>query len=241
MLGSGSATGFGVTDFDELGRTDSDRQAVDCSYAKVDALLARLNRAMLASNFLEMRRGMGLTAEDMFLTNGLYLHGSAGHWYVFHRGGRWEPQLNIGMYGTALDRPRYLRVGLGFNLTLASHDPNRKAGQRQAKALFGNLRWLACSSKKTLLLNALSAGRPCAEYAGIDGKGPPQTSNGMVEWLGRRVVRDAPQWVFVGQAVSPDIPEEAENAGRLGELVIAVSSIFKRWLPVWEAILRGVE
>src|SRR4051812_20488383 len=107
-----SVTGFTPVDFDRLGRAESEAAAVACLQAKVDVLLSKLNRSMAAARFLAIRRTMGLNAEEMFLTRGLYLHGDRGHWYVFHRGGRWEPQLNIGMHGTKLGGRRYVRVGV---------------------------------------------------------------------------------------------------------------------------------
>jgi hypothetical protein len=64
-----------------------------------------------------------------------YIHGGHTHWYIYHRGDRWEPQFNVGMFGAPPGR-QYLRIGVGFSLTLNSRDPDRQARLEGLYSLF---------------------------------------------------------------------------------------------------------
>lgn len=234
------STGFTSEDFDRLGRTRSEADAICCAQLKIDRLLGKLNKTMFASRFMAMRNGMGLTGHELFFTNGQYIHGNhKGHWYLFHRGGRWEPQFNIGMYGTRADHQRYLRIGVGFNLTLASADPNRQNGQSQAKSLFRNLQALARSKRSALIQEAFGTWPCLVEYVGVDQLAVPVKPLDIVRWVGHKLDADDTLWVFLGRSLSPDVPDEAEVLSDIGELTVDVANTFTRWLPVWEATLRG--
>lgn len=235
------ATGFTAADFDRLARTTSEAAAIGSQAAKIDDLLRRLNRTMFASKFMKVRTNMGLNGDELFSTKSNYVHGGDNqHWYVFHRGGRWEPEFNVGMYGTPQNGERYLRIGIGFNLTLASQDPDRIAGQRNVKELFRNLQAVARSVEgRTEMAVALQVGRAKAEHIPHEGPGLPTDPEGIVSWLGRKVSADDTRWVFVGRALSPENPDEAEVLADMGDLVVEVTRTFRAWLPVWERALRG--
>jgi hypothetical protein len=70
------STGFTSEDFDRLGRTRSEADAICSGQLKIDRLLGKLNKTMFASRFMAMRNGMGLTGHELFLTNGQYIHGN---------------------------------------------------------------------------------------------------------------------------------------------------------------------
>lgn len=225
--------------FARLGRCASGPDAVSSCERVVDAMLAKLNRSMWASRLSALRTSFGLNGGEAFLTRGNYVHGSAGHWYVFHRNGRWEPQFNIAMYGQKPGQRPGLRIGLGCALNLASADPEREAGLRQLRSLFMNLQWVARSTKRQLLMDALSLGRPIVESVGADG--PAQTTpEGIVDWLRSLDGHDA-SWVFVGRGLSPDNPSEAESLADFDELMFEIVRTLDAWLPVWEAAMRGLD
>ncbi len=231
--------GFTPEVFARLGRASTQGDAITSVERLVDPLLTKLNRSMWASRFSVMRNQFGLNGGDAFLTSGNYIHGDCGHWYVFHRGGRWEPQFNVGMFGTRADHPAYMRVGIGFNLTLASIDPGREAGLRSARSFFGNLRWLARSPKRRLVASALASGRPLVECVGA----PPEASGDperIIRWAAS-VDPDLVRWVFLGRILSPEVPEEAEVLADRGELLFELTRTLDAWLPVWATTMRGME
>ena len=236
------ATGFTAADFDRLGRTASEPDAISSQSQKIDALIHGLNQTTFASRFMAARTSMGLNAEGLYSAKGEYVHGGDnGHWYIFHRGGRWEPEFNIGMYGTRPGRERYLRIGLGFNLTLASKDPNRQHGQQRVKELFRNLQWASRSSSKAAVVSAVTIGRAKAEHVGEPTNTPPQSPDAIADWVARHVDPDATRWLFIGRALSPDDPGEAAILADMRTLVSEASKTFTGWLPVWETALRGIE
>ncbi len=223
--------------FERLGRAGTGADAISSCGSTIDDILRKLNRSMWASRLSVLRTRFGLNGGDAFLTSGNYVHGSAGQWYVFHRNGRWEPQFNVGMYGIRQGQEPYLRIGLGANLTLASADPDREAGLRQLRSLFMNLQWAARSKKRALLVSALSVGRPITESVGAPG--PVQgTSDGIGDWLSTFDSSQA-AWVFVGRALSLNVPSESESLADFDELMFEITRTLDAWLPVWEAAMRG--
>ena len=236
-LGGLMPVGLTRATFERLGRARTAPDAIGGCGRTIDDILLKLNRSMWASRFSVLRTRFGLNGGDAFLTSGNYVHGGAGHWYVFHRNGRWEPQFNIGMNGVHPGQEPYLRVGLGANLTMASADPDRESGLRQLRSLFINLQWVARSSHRPLMLNALSVGRPIAESVGVQG---PRAATGeaIASWLASVDVQDA-AWVFVGRAFSLTVPEEAESLADFDELMFEITRTLDAWLPVWEAAMRG--
>ncbi len=183
-----------------------------------------------------MRIKCGLNGGDAFLTAGNYIHAVPSHWYVFHRNGRWEPQFNIGMFGSRPNQPGYLRIGLGAALSLASADPDREAGLRRLRSFFGNVQGLALSNKRHLMFDALQIGRPlveCVGSAAVRSTDPEQ----ICSWLGSLDVTGV-RWAFVGRLLSPDCLEEADVLADMGDLVFEVTRTLDAWLRVWEAALR---
>jgi hypothetical protein len=77
------------------------------------------------------------------------------------------------------------------------------------------------------------------EYVGVDQLAVPVTPRDIVQWVGHKLDADDTLWVFLGRSLSPDVPEEAEVLYDVGEMTVDVASTFARWLPVWEATLRG--
>ena len=194
---------------------------------------------MWASRLSVMRTQFGLNGGDAFLTTGNYIHGDPGHWYVFHRNGRWEPQFNIGMFGHRADRPGYIRIGLGAALGLASADPEREAGLRRLRSFFGNFQWLARSDRLGLMSAALEVGRPFVECVGALPE-PSANPKRICSWFGSLDATVIP-WAFVGRILSADVSEEGSVLADMGDLVFEVTRTLDSWLPVWEATMRGME
>lgn len=235
-----ATSGFTAADFDRLARTTSEATAIESQAAKIDDLIRRLNQTMFASRFAAARQWLEKPG-DLYLTKGNYVHGGDNqHWYVFHRGGRWEPEFNIGMYGRPQNGERYLRIGLGFNLTLASADPDREQGLKRAKALFRSLQAGARSPEgRAEIIAALQTGRAKAEHIPSAVPVLPTTPETIADWVARQVHPDDTRWVFVGRALSPDVPAEAEVLADMGELVLEATRTFTAWLPVWDRALRS--
>lgn len=231
---SSPTEGFTAADFDRLGATASEDAAINCLRLKIDYLLTRINGSMAAQRFLGARRSLGMNSEEMFLTKGNYVHGDRGHWYVFHRGGRWEPEFNIGMYGGTR---RYIRVGIGFNLTKDSADPNRDAGQLMVKAHFRNFQSLARSVGHALIVEALQRGAPLAESMGAVPQRSLTTPTAIVGWLGKLDV-DTEPWIFAGRMLSPEVEDDRQILGDIRELTYEIGRTFDAWLPAWEATMR---
>lgn len=105
--------------FDRLARCSTERDSINSLAPTIDRLIVQLNRlpcsqrmADFRDRWAERRRTPEFFADRPFGDTD-YIHGSRAHWYIYHRGGRWGPEINVGMYGAAIGGRRYLRVGNG--------------------------------------------------------------------------------------------------------------------------------
>lgn len=146
------------------------------------------------------------------------------HWYTYNAGGRKEAQFNVGMF------PRYMRVGLGFELTNKVHG-NPEAVQAAFGAFRTVLRQRRESFERFVRENSLRiewrpVGRRELEYVPT-----PKVSG----WLSRP--RGVPEWVFVGRLLHRGKDAAVlEDAARLKD---AMEAVFKELKPLWREAQVG--
>ena len=107
--------GLGAQDFTTLGHMPA-AAAADALEPRVEPLLMALNERPFAHRVVEARNRAGQAANALYRRSTLQ-GGADGHLSVFHYGGRWEPQLNIGLFAAPQWGRNAIRAGIGFNLS----------------------------------------------------------------------------------------------------------------------------
>ena len=89
--------------------------ALDALAPRLEPLLMELNHRPYAVKVVEARNRAAQSGGALFRRNSLYA-GEPGHIFAFHYGGRWEPQLNIGLFAAPHRGRDSIRAGIGFDL-----------------------------------------------------------------------------------------------------------------------------
>lgn len=231
---------FAHSDFARLGRTLTEADAVQVLRPKVDRLIALINGLPQARKLNDMRAvwNLGTRHGDFFRTRvyaGVdYIYGSAGHWYIYHRGGRWEPQFNIGMYG--VPGHGYIRVGLGFNTTMQSRDPDRETGVARIRALFSAFHQLAGGELGGRLKEL--ADRPGTIIEQVSDLPAPEIQKGAnaIDWLASVAPQDFPRWFFIGRALFVSAEMDASVLASWKRVGAVVDQEFATLTPVWRSV-----
>ena len=144
---------------------------------RIDMLLETLNATDTAARIVSARQAAGETGSKLFHANSPVAH-SIGHIFVFHHGGRFEPQFNIGWFSSPPFPASCVRIGLGFNVAPAGVE----AGQESALASFERFQQTLEKSWKRELARWMAANGGFIQY----GDRPPAVDllpDQAVEWL----------------------------------------------------------
>lgn len=133
VTGSTGATGFGQPWFALLGRAP-ESEATAALAPKIDTLIESMNTLAAADKICSRRQARGRSGNRLYRRNSY--HWIDGHVYLFHHGGRWEPQFNIGFFSAQHWPTNCVRIGVGFNFTLHVMDRNPREGQQRVGAYF---------------------------------------------------------------------------------------------------------
>ena len=212
-------------------------QAVESVGPSVEALLIALNERPFAAKVVEARNRAGRAGTRLFRRNTVAA-GSAGHLSACHHGGRWEPQLNVGVFAAAQWERSALRAGIGFDFTPDGSDPEREDGPEALAEYFERFQHLVSSTWKGLLIDWMAANGGFIQH----GEAGPVTDllpKDAVAWL--IDVRDpaAHGWIFVGRWLFADRPEHAETLEDPSALLKWTDSVFTDLLPLWSSVYRG--
>lgn len=235
-----SAASFNGTDFELLGRTTTESDAADALRSNVDSLIRGLNTLRVSESINSTRKlwqtevGPGKFFRPEVWRGVDYIHGSAGHWYIYNRGGRWEPQFNIGMYG--IPGHGYLRVGLGFNLTTRSRDPERMAGAEQIRALFMAFHSLASGRLRQQLTVLASRRWALMEQDSDSPAAQIQKGPEAIHWVASRRSSALPRWCFLGRALHLSDDSAREILADPRQLRWFIAEEFDMWEPIWRDI-----
>jgi hypothetical protein len=233
--GAGVA-GFGRAEFATLGQL-APAAAVDALNARVEPLLMALNDRPFAAKAVDARNRAGLSGARLFRRNTLQASGP-GHLHVFHQGGRFEPQLNVGFLSRTPWGRDAIRAGLGFNLAPAGDDPSDVAGHERALAAFGRFQHLASSAWRSFLTQWMSTSGGFVQF----GHAAPSTDLMPNDALGRLINLQASpdvEWVFFGRWLFLDRPNDADVMADGRRLVVWTESSLTDLLPVWTSLYRS--
>jgi hypothetical protein len=195
-------------------------------------LLDTLNATDTAARIVSARRTAGETASKAFHANS-HSSMSLGHVLVFHHGGRFEPQLNLGWLSSPPFPASCMRIGLGFNLS-----PGGEGGQERALAFFERFQQTLEKSWKRELARWMAASGGFIQYADR----PPAVDllpDQAVEWILNCRNAQALEWIFVGRWLFLDKLDDAKILGDRARLAKAADDTFRALYPLWLTTYRG--
>jgi tetratricopeptide (TPR) repeat protein len=228
--------GFGRPEFASLGQLPA-AAAVEALGPRIEAILMALSDRPFADKIVEARNRAGQPGGKLFRRNSFY-PGGAGHIYAFHHGGRWEPQVNVGVFAAARAGRNAIRAGIGFNLAEGEADREGEAGQERVLAHFDRFQRLVSTEWRQLLTDWMSENGGFIQC----GDQPPSVEmlpKDAVEWL---VTTDNARelgWVFCGRWLFADRAGDAETMENATKLTKTLERTFTDLLPLWMSVYRG--
>ena len=146
--------GFGRPEFAALAQL-APEVAADTLGPRIEALLMSLNERPFAEKVVEARNRNAQSGSRVFRRNSFHPAG-AGHLTAFQHGGRWEPQLHVGLFAAQQWRHDCLCAGIGFNLAPGSADGD-ELGQERLAAHFERFRQFVSADWRKLLTDWMTA------------------------------------------------------------------------------------
>ena len=243
-----TTTGFTAREFAMLETLGPD-DAIRALRPRIEALFDTINASSIAARIVESRQSQGppsrlgrldATSErssKLFHANSMHSN-STGHIFAFHHGGRWEPQFNIGWFSSPPNPAACVRIGLGFNMSQAGRDPDRKAGQERVLAFFDRFQQTVERAWKRELARWMGANRGFVQYGGH----PPSTAllpEKAVERLLSCRNAAAVEWIFIGRWLFLDDVDDARVLRERSKLGSGVEDTFRALYPIWLTTYKG--
>jgi hypothetical protein len=214
----------------------SSTAALEALGPRIEPLLMALNDRPFAGKVVEARNRAAQAGYVLFRRNSIET-GGEGHVHAFHYGGRWEPQLNIGIFAAPQWGQDCVRAGIGFNLTPAGRDADPEAGQLRALAYFERMQQLVGSSWRQLLATWMSANGGFIQYGGnrpaID-----MLPTDAIEWLTKLQNPIETGWVFCGRWLFANRADHASTLTDGRQLLAWFEQTFNDLLPLWMTVYR---
>jgi tetratricopeptide (TPR) repeat protein len=236
---SGAATlalgGVGRAEFTALGHL-SPQAAVESLTNRIEPLLMALNDRPFAAKVVESRNRAGHAGVRLF-RRGSIQPGSAGHIHVSQQGGRWEPQLSIGLFAAPQWRRDCLSAGIGFDLAPAGDDEKSGAGRERVVEYFAAFQQHLATTWRQHLVEWLRANGGFVQL----GDRPPATD--LLPADAVRTLIEAPTpaehgWIFCGRWLFSDRGEDAAILGDAPRLLRWIDQTFTDLLPLWSSVYR---
>lgn len=225
-----ATTGFSTREFAMLESLSPD-EAAKALRPRIEALFDAVNASSIAARIVQARQREGDIGSKLFHANSYFAH-SIGHIFAFHHGGRWEPQFNLGWFSSPPHDRSALRIGLGFNTSQASRDPDSAAGRERALAYFDRFQHALDKSWNRELVNWMGANAGFIQY----GDHPPAVAllpERAIEWLLTCRNAAALEWIFVGRWLFLDKLADAKILGDRAKLATIVDDTFRALFPLW--------
>ena len=227
--------GFGRPEFAALAQL-APEVAADTLGPRIEALLMSLNERPFAEKVVEARNRNAQSGSRVFRRNSFHPAG-AGHLTAFQHGGRWEPQLHVGLFAAQQWRHDCLCAGIGFNLAAGSADGD-ELGQEKAAAHFERFRQLVSADWRKLLIDWMTANGGFIQYADA----PPETDRLPTDAVDALVGNGQPPdaaWIFCGRWLFADRPGDAATLEDAPKLARWIEQTFTDLLPLWMSVYRG--
>ena len=225
-----AASGFTPHDFHALGRL-APADAARALGPKIEALLMSLNEGRIAARIVEARNRAGQSGGKLFHRNS-YHAGESGHVFAYHHGGRWEPQINLGWYGSDADREGAFRAGIGFNMTQDGRSPDPAGGQEQAIGFFELFQQQLRGAWRGHLVDWMGTNGGFIQ-TGSKGPATDLLPADAVEWLLNCRNPVGIGWVFVGRWLFESRPDDAAVLADMRRLTATVEDTFAALYPIW--------
>ena len=233
--GSVALGGIGRAEFTALGHLPP-QSAVESLTPRLEPLLMALNDRPFAARVVEARNRAGHAGVRLF-RRGSISPGSQGHIHVFQQGGRWEPQLNIGLFASAQWRRDALSAGIGFNLAAGGDDEKSDAGRERASEYFAAFQQLLATTWRQHLTDWLRTNGGFIQL----GDQPPSVDvlpNDAVNTLIDMAGGAEQGWIFCGRWLFMDRGEDAGILGEAPRLLRWIDQTFSDLLPLWGSVYR---
>lgn len=225
-----AASGFTLHDFHALGHL-APVEAARALGSKIESLLMSLNEQRTAVRIVEARNRAGQAGGKLFHRNS-YHAGESGHVYAYHHGGRWEPQINLGWYGTDLEGPGCFRAGIGFNMVQDGRGPDPSSGQEQAVGFFELFQQQLRGAWRGHLVDWMGTNGGFIQ-SGSRGPAIDMLPADAVEWLVNCRNPVGIGWIFVGRWLFADRAEDAVVLADMRKLAASVEDTFAALYPLW--------
>ena len=212
--------------------------AVESLTPRLEPLLMALNDRPFAARVVEARNRAAQSGVRMF-RRGSISPGRQGHIHVFQQGGRWEPQLDIGMFAAPQWRRDALSAGIGFNLAPGGEDEKSDAGRERAFEYFAAFQQLLATTWRQHLTDWLRTNGGFIQL----GDEPPSTDvlpNDAVSTLINADTGAAHAWIFCGRWLFMDRGEDVGILTDAPRLLRWIEQTFTDLLPLWSSVYRGV-
>jgi tetratricopeptide (TPR) repeat protein len=211
--------------------------ALEALAPRLEPILMELNDRAFAQKVVEARNRAAQPGGALYRRNNLYATGP-GHIQAVHYGGRWEPQINIGLFAAPHWERDGVRAGIGFDLSASGTDPDPQAGQLRALAYFEAFQRLAGTSWRQLLATWMSANGGFIQH----GANPPATNvlpSDAIAWLVNVQNPIETGWIFCGRWLFADRAEHAAILSDGRQLLTWLDQTFTDLLPLWTSVYRG--
>ena len=234
--GSVVLAGIGRAEFGTLAQL-APAVAAEALSARLDPLLMSLNDRPFAARVVEARNRAGHAGVRLF-RRGSILPGRPGNIYVHHQGGRWEPQMHLGLLAAAQWRRDAVLAGIAFDLAAGGADDRAEAGRERLFRFFEAFQRQVASTWRVHLSDWLRANGGFVQH---DDE-PPATDrlpNEAVAWLVQIGSPAALERVFIGRGLFADRGEDIGIMTDGPRLLRWIEGTFTDLLPLWSTVYRG--
>jgi hypothetical protein len=156
---------------------------------------------------------------------------------VFQQGGRWEPQLSIGLFAASQWRRDSLSAGIGFNLAPAGEDDRSDAGRERVLEYFAAFQQLLATTWRQHLSEWLRTNGGFVQL----GDDPPATDMMPTDAIRTLIDAGTPAahgWIFCGRWLFLDRGEDAGILADAPRLLRWLEQTFTDLLPLWSSVYR---
>ena len=230
-----SLGGFGRAEFTALGHLPGPA-AVESLTARLEPIMMALNDRPFAAKVVEARNRAGHAGVRLF-RRGSIEAGSPGHIHVYQQGGRWEPQLNIGLFAASQWRRDAVSAGIGFNFAAVEQNDRADAGRERAAGYFAAFQQLLSTTWRQHLADWLRSNGGFVQL----GNRPPETEMLPNDAVATLIGASTPAelgWIFCGRWLFMDRAEDASLLGDAPRLVRWFDQTFTDLLPLWGSVYR---
>lgn len=230
-----TTAGIGRAEFTALGHLPA-AAAAEALTARIEPLLMTLNERPFAAKVVEARNRAGHAGARLF-RRGSIQPVAPGHINVCQQGGRWEPQLNIGLFSSVQWGRDSLCAGIGFNLAEEGDDDKSDAGRERVFSYFQAFQQQLSTMWRQHLTDWMRTNAGFIQYA----DSPPEIDVLPYDAVDGLIGKDNPAelgWVFVGRWLFADRGEDVGILTDGPRLIKWIEQTFTDLLPLWGSVYR---